>query len=976
MKLMTKLLMLIIVFGFATANLQAQTPPTLISPTDANNCLGLDATFEWSAEAGAVSYTLQITSSGTFSPPTELNVSGLTSTTYNFDLANHGTDHHWRVAAHYGDGSIVYSGAFTFRTIEEGPTQQTPNDNSNWHPLATTFTWHANGSANYHLQVATDAGFTSTVFDSDIIVDSFQDVNLPNYATNYYWRVRGIKLGCWSDWSEVHSFTTLVDKPELVSPADDATCLPLENTFKWNSVPGGEEYAFEVYNSTTFEPENLVHSATLSATEQTITLPNYYDRYWWRVSATVSGDNVTGWSNTWYLMTVQEGPQPLTPPNMSKGVPFATTLTWEDDKPHDTYEVQVSDDEDFNSLVINTTGLTSPTHSINLPTDRNKEYWWRVRSQYSTTFSSCASDWSTTFTFKTPFAAPILRSPFENRECLPLVYEFEWYHIEGALGYEIQVAKDALFTDIVYHNDKVQDLYQEVTLEEGLTTYYWRVRVNDRNNIGDWSVVRNFTTTIDRAELKSPENGAIGQNLTNTLMWEETAPTATYMLQVSTTPEFEDEDIVVEVSDVDATQYEVTLSQYSVMYYWRVKASTDDCTNDWSEVWHFTTQITAPQLIFPEDMATDIPHNVVLKWSRVEGSKSFELLISTQSDFSTIYVGTSGLASPEYFLTNLSAQTKYYWKVRTVGAQSKSPWSETFEFTTTFQGTMVPILISPAYGAEKVSVNVILEWKGAQAGDKFHLQVSKIENMEKNANAIIIDETDLATESYQLQNLDNYTTYYWRVSAINDSGETKFSKAWYFRTIALLPDGAPTLLYPEDGQLDLEKALIFRWSNVNYAESYHVQVSKDEDFDVLEKDFPRVPKTDVSVIDLDLDSRYYWKARAQNEAGYGPWSEASVFNTKLSTSVNDETGKQYGVSVYPNPAGEDAYINFNLSEPTDVSVKIVDLLGNVIAMPLNKTFGVGSKVESLNFSNISNGSYLLIIQFGNDKVMKQVVINK
>ena len=142
------------------------------------------------------------------------------------------------------------------------------------------------------------------------------------------------------------------------------------------------------------------------------------------------------------------------------------------------------------------------------------------------------------------------------------------------------------------------------------------------------------------------------------------------------------------------------------------------------------------------------------------------------------------------------------------------------------------------------------------------------------------------------------------------------------------------------------------------------------------KTSPTVPKTDVSVIDLDLDSRYYWKARAQNEAGYGPWSEVSVFNTKLSTSVNDETGKQYGVSVYPNPAGEDAYINFNLSEPTNVSVKVVDLLGNVIAMPLNKTFGVGSKVESLNFSNISNGSYLLIIQFGNDKVMKQVVINK
>jgi type IX secretion system substrate protein len=972
---MKRILLLIIVAGFASANLVAQTAPTLVSPVDADACLGLNTTFEWTAEPNAVSYTLQITSSGSFSPPSELNVSGLTSNTLNVDLATKSADHHWRVAAHYAGGSIVFSGAFTFRTIDGGPVIQTPLDNSNWHPLLTTFTWFSNSSTNYNLQVATDANFTSIIFDNDVITDPFQDVALSNYATNYYWRVRGIKIGCWSDWSETFSFTTLVDKPDLVEPANNSTCLPLENNFKWDAVPGGHEYAFEVYNSNTFIPENLVHAATISNTQQNVTLPENYSQYWWRVSATVTGDNITDWSNVWNLKTIQEGPQPITPPHQSKGVPFATTFVWDDDKPHDTYTLQISDNENFNPLVIEETTLASSSYNANLPTTRNTKYYWRVNSNYSTTFSDCESDWSNTFTFKTPFDAPLLRSPFENRECLPLTYEFEWYHVDNALGYEILVAEDAAFTTIAYQNDKVQDLFQEVVLEKGLTTYYWKVRVNDKNNIGDWSPIRDFTTTIGVAKLHSPENGIVGLSLNPTLTWKATAANATYSIQVSTTPEFEEEFIVDSADDLTVNTFSATIPLYSMTYYWRVKASTANCTNDWSAAWTFTTHITAPTLLFPENNEADIPHNVVLKWERVEGSSAYELLVSTEPDFSNIFIGTSGLAAPSYFLTGLAAQTTYYWKVRTNSPAGKSDWSAPFIFTTTYQGTNVPTLISPAYASEKVAVNVILNWTGANAGDKFHLQVSKDKNMEVDVSAIIIDEDNLTTESYQMQDLDNFTTYFWRVSAINDSGETKFSKAWYFRTIAQLPTEKPILTYPVDGTLDHNPALIFRWLNVDRAETYHFQLSQDENFTVLDKDIPVVAKNSLSVLNLDHSARYYWKVRSQNEAGYGPWSDASVFNTKI-TSVDDDVSKLYGVSVYPNPASETANLNFRLSEPVQVTVKVIDLLGNVIAMPVSKSFSIGNKVETLDFSNISNGSYLLIIQLGNDKVMKQIVINK
>jgi hypothetical protein len=219
MKLIQKLLMLVLVVSFAGANLMAQTAPTLVNPTDANTCLDLSTTFEWTAEVGAESYTLQITSDGTFNPPNVLNISGLTSNTYTFTLSELSTDHHWRVAAHYPNGSVIYSAPFTFKTVADSPDLGTPLDNTNWHPLLTTFTWYQNSFTNFHLQVASDETFTNMIFENNNILTLSQDVTLPNFATNYFWRVRGNVSGCWSVWSETRSFTTLVDKPVLTGPA-------------------------------------------------------------------------------------------------------------------------------------------------------------------------------------------------------------------------------------------------------------------------------------------------------------------------------------------------------------------------------------------------------------------------------------------------------------------------------------------------------------------------------------------------------------------------------------------------------------------------------------------------------------------------------------------------------------------------------------------------------------------------------------
>lgn len=68
-----------------------------------------------------------------------------------------------------------------------------------------------------------------------------------------------------------------------------------------------------------------------------------------------------------------------------------------------------------------------------------------------------------------------------------------WGQVTWAVGYEIEVARNANFADIVYaHVGGVPEITLPFALEDGV--YYWRVRAVDAsNNVGTWSAIMAFT---------------------------------------------------------------------------------------------------------------------------------------------------------------------------------------------------------------------------------------------------------------------------------------------------------------------------------------------------------------------------------------------------------------------------------------------------------------------------------------------------
>lgn len=90
-------------------------------------------------------------------------------------------------------------------------------------------------------------------------------------------------------------------------------------------------------------------------------------------------------------------------------------------------------------------------------------------------------------------AAPALTTPANNAQGVFPINSFVWEQVTGNITYEIQVATDAAFTQIVLQSSLANTTTIGATLESE-TIYFWRVRANSICGIGNWSSVFTFET--------------------------------------------------------------------------------------------------------------------------------------------------------------------------------------------------------------------------------------------------------------------------------------------------------------------------------------------------------------------------------------------------------------------------------------------------------------------------------------------------
>ncbi|WP_197088536.1 LamG-like jellyroll fold domain-containing protein [Rufibacter radiotolerans] len=186
-----------------------------------------------------------------------------------------------------------------------------------------------------------------------------------------------------------------------------------------------------------------------------------------------------------------------------------------------------------------------------------------------------------------------------------------------------------------------------------------------------------------------------------------------------------------------------------------------------------------------------------------------------------------------------------------------------------------PSLVSPANVAIDVPLAPSFTWNSVTGATSYSIQVSEVQDF----SSLAFTQSNLTTTSAQGTGLVAGKQYFWRVHASNEGGDSDWSQVWSFTTLQL--PGQVVTLSPPNSQQDVPLLPELTWQAATNATSYLVQVDTDNAFTApltVEKTVNNLTSYKLETA-LAANTSYFWRVRAGNSAGDGPWSEVKSFKT-------------------------------------------------------------------------------------------------
>lgn len=872
-------------------------------------------------------------------------------------------------------------------------TLKTPENNSrclNWNP---TFSWtFISNVQKYEVYLSTDIDFADPVtwkqnVGKDTVkqfIQIFPDKALAT-STKYYWKVVATLENTQVVTSSTFNFTTYTQSPYPVYPYSFLCCLDTLVDFEIGTSNVAKIDSLRIligYNRafTNIALDTIIAnvSVTDAIAKVRIKLPKYETTYYWTAMQNINGcwaDSLP--DHTQSFCTKANATTLLEPANDAKGIPlfqdgrpFNVNLKWQKINQALAYVVTIADNPNFTNSKSYWVADTFAT--ITLPDDYNQIYYWRVVGKTppitmvdQDVYDTCQTVVSTTWKFKTPFGPINLVYPNDNDKCVPMIYTTSWDGDGVAGSYRLQIATSPTFDQesMVLDRNNITTTSQIIQLPQGLTKYYWRVRAENVNNIGLWSVVRSFESTAETPKDIYPTTGSTGVPRSITIKWAPGKPGTAFQLQI-----FTDSDLENKILDtlLNTNEFAYTFAKYNTKYYWRVKGYFDNCQSIWSPTYTLKTYIEPPYNLDPKDKATGIdPFLITFTWDAVAETQQYDLDLSTDSTFKNYFRFERNITAKKVIYGTFAENTTYYWRVRGKNSEGTSEWTKIHTFKTGYLKPELPKLSTPSNGFRKQPIKLNLCWEQAERALRYHLQVSKTSDFKQ----LLVDVDTITTVCYELDNLENGTTYYWKVAAINLGGTSGFTPAWNFTTIPLPPTEKVNLVSPANNATNVLTFVDLKWDAINNVDSYELVMAKDPEFKDIYYSNDKVWSNTRRMQNLPPLTKLYWKVRGVNEGGVSPWSDVWNFTTEDPKSITEFT-QELG-QIYPNPASDILILNLK----PEINIQLIEIrsiegksIQNLNIKPEN--------TQKIDISNLTGGSYLLMIQSTNNTYIYKFVVNR
>jgi len=203
-----------------------------------------------------------------------------------------------------------------------------------------------------------------------------------------------------------------------------------------------------------------------------------------------------------------------------------------------------------------------------------------------------------TFSIYSYPSAPVPVSPASNSTGQPTTVTLVWHKALNAQKYVVDVARDAAFNTIVVRDTVTSDTTKLVTGLLNNTQYFWKIVSINSAGSSPNSAVWNFTT-IAAAPLPpviiAPANNAVGIPSSTLFLWYASATAASYHLQISTDSLFAT--FFYRDSTLTDTLKAIPGLANSTVYYWRICAKGAGGTGNWSPVARFTTSAPSSTIV-------------------------------------------------------------------------------------------------------------------------------------------------------------------------------------------------------------------------------------------------------------------------------------------------------------------------------------------------------------------------------------------
>ncbi len=441
------------------------------------------------------------------------------------------------------------------------------------------------------------------------------------------------------------------------------------------------------------------------------------------------------------------------------------------------------------------------------------------------------------------------------------------------IGYEIQESVSNPNNFQIIDSTREDEEVYSIDDRQILTTYYYRVRgFNDFGMSGFSDIVRitmpdyppNTPGTLQAEAISSTEIQ---------LSWKDNSPNETGFELYESVGSNGNFQLLTITSRNDTT---ITISNKTALttYYYRLRAVNDYGYSDYSAIVWATPGSFSPNPPLNLQAMIVSPTEVLLTWvDNADNEEQFEIYESVGNNQNFTIRTTAEANRTDQSLTDLVPNTTYHYRIRAVNQYGSSSFSEDAEVTTPNDVPTAPTNLQ----AEAISANQIdIEWTDNSDDETgFRIERKIDENGSYNEVSQITEDVIV----FQDVGLQPNTTYFYRICAFNENGNSLYSNEVSVTTPNDVPN-APTTLQAEAisaNQIDLEwidnsnDEIGFRIERKTGAEGQYSLIAQVALDDTVHQD-----------IGLEPNTTYFYRICAFNENGN------SLYSNEVSVTTQNE----------------------------------------------------------------------------------------